>query len=142
MSNRKWYYTKADSQSRKKFAWHVLKEIFTKAELVGRNTSGRSNGKQEKLALNVEKLNIVREIVFYYWPLNPIEDGNKNDSKLWNEFKEAINSSLHGKKEIPGRFLKISNIYFVSLQSIAPMVPLGYKRLAELMILPISPLLV
>ena len=97
MSNRKWYYIKADSQSRKNFAWHITKEIFTKAELVGHNCSGRSNGKEEKLALNAENFNIVLEIVFCYWPRNPIEDCNKNESKLWNVCKEAINSSLRGK---------------------------------------------
>ena len=99
VSNRKWYYIKADCKSRQNFAWHVSKEIFAKDELVGHNCSGRSNGKHDKPALNAEKLNIVREIVFYYWPRNPIEDGNKNESKLWNVCKEAINSALRSKKE-------------------------------------------
>ena len=98
LHNPKWkqYQLKA-REKRDYFSWLLVNEIFSEAELKGRNCSGicadaKKKGKT-KGALDPTKLTFVYDLCFHFFPLK----GHESLSVSWTKCQDNINSRLRGR---------------------------------------------
>ena len=85
-----WYQLRRRSTSRKAFAWRIVERIFHDQELNDHNVSGKK-GKDE---LDVNKLQMVYNIVFNHWPL---ERDERDIDNIWKEVCKSIDGRIRMK---------------------------------------------
>ena len=76
---------KSKSKSTKNFSVHLLRELFSKEELEGRNISG-SRGKHK---VDPERENMIKEMVFKIYNTEPFDK-----EKVWGHCRKAIDSFM------------------------------------------------